>query len=179
MCRPWSSMSSPVLTIATISLGIDHCLQRREHPRGTDTATEDRYHDPARSAHVVRRPQPTPSRARSTVSSPDAGRPGRVEGAALHLALPGRPGSARRARRLRHELVEPRAPRSPCRSRCSARGRRRDVPPGRRRPRLVDIDVVARLAAVPEDRCTGARASRLPAKIATTPASPCGSWRGP
>ena len=44
---------------------------------------------------------------------------------------------------------------------------------------VVDVDEVARLLAVAEDRRTLAARAAWPAKIATTPASPCGSWRGP
>ena len=43
---------------------------------------------------------------------------------------------------------------------------------------VVDVHEVAGLLAVAEDR-RPARLEQLPAKIATTPASPCGSWRGP
>ena len=62
-----------------------------------------------------------------------------------------------------------------------------DVDRARRRPtrrrevgvdHVVDVDVVARLLAVAEDGRLPPSSS-LPQKIAITPASPSGSWRGP
>ena len=44
---------------------------------------------------------------------------------------------------------------------------------------VVDEDEVARLRRRRRRSCTGSRPARRPAKMATTPASPCGSWRGP
>ena len=44
---------------------------------------------------------------------------------------------------------------------------------------VADEDVVARLPAVAEDRRAAAARAALPQKIAMTPASPSGSWRGP
>ena len=44
---------------------------------------------------------------------------------------------------------------------------------------VVDVHEVAGLRAVAEDHGPFVASSNLPAKIDTTPASPCGSWRGP
>ena len=44
---------------------------------------------------------------------------------------------------------------------------------------VVDVDEVAGLGRRRRRSCTACPSSSSPAKIATTPASPCGSWRGP
>ena len=132
MCRPWSTVSSPVLTTAVMSVGRDDAHQAAEEAGGADSSGEGGDHGARLTVRARYRPgapvckaRPVPAeRATSTASAcrvavdatPLLGtRPGSA-GSARAPSGPRRTARARRGRLRRHLAPPPAA--------CPARARR-------------------------------------------------------